>query len=145
MMISLVARFLHILAAALWMGSALFWPGAVRRALTLGPPHPAPALAQARVGLGLDLGLGLATLATGAALVFAAGGNAISVGVGFVLALLRVVLLLVLARPAVARIATAVAASDLDGARAVAKRVPAYAGMAHLLWVLGLAAMVFPL
>jgi hypothetical protein len=143
-MTPLIVRFLHILAAALWMGTALFWPGAVRRALKLGPPHPGPALAQARVGLGLDLGLGLGTLVTGAAMVGVSGGHELTVGVGLTVALARVGLLLALARPAIARIALAVEDGDLDRARALAKRVPAYAGMAHLLWLLGLAAMVFP-
>ncbi len=143
-MTPLVLRFLHILAAALWLGSALFWPGGVRRALALGGPPVAPALAQARVALGLDLGAGLATIATGALLVVVAGAHQLTVAAGLLVALLRLALLLALARPAVARAGAAASAGDLERARAAARKIPAYAGIAHLLWAVALAAMVFP-
>ncbi len=145
MTIALALRFFHILAAALWMGSVLFWPGALRRALALGAQHAPPALAQARVGLGLDLGAGLATLVTG--LVYASPVGIVPVPplvfVGLALALVRLALLFAIARPALRRAGAAVAAGDLEGARAAAKRFAAYAGSAHLLWLLALVTMVF--
>jgi len=146
MTLSLVLRFFHVVPASLWFGSALFWPGALRRALAPSAPAPAQALAQARAGAGLDLWMGLATLATGIVYLSPAGGISfrMGLGLGLGLALLRIVLLLTLARPALRRIAEATAAGDFGAARAAAKALPAYAGTAHLLWLLALACMVFP-
>jgi hypothetical protein len=146
MTLSLALRFLHILSAALWMGSGLFWPGSVRRALALGPPHAAPALTQAHTGLGLDLGAGIATLATGLLYASPLGGITMRAGIalGLLFALSRLVLLFALARPALRRATAALAGSDLEAARLAWRRLPAYSGMAHLAWLLALAAMVFP-
>ena len=146
MTFSLVLRFLHVLSAALWFGSALSWPGALRRALKLGPPHPAPALAQARVGLGLDLGTGAATVLTGLVYASPLGGAPLRIGIliGLALALARLALLFALARPSVREISAAVASGDVEAARAASRRLPAYTGTAHLLWVLALATMIFP-
>jgi hypothetical protein len=139
-------RFLHILSAALWMGAALSWPGALRRALRLGPPHPAPALAQARAALGLDLGAGLATLVTGLLYASPLGGVSLRIGIliGLALALARLALLVALARPTLRVVSDRVAGGDLEGARGASRRMAAYTGTAHLLWLLALATMVFP-
>jgi hypothetical protein len=147
MTLSFILRFLHILSAALWLGSALFWPGALRRALGLGPPHAAPALAQARVGLGLDLGAGISVVTTGLLYASPLGGVVMRAGilVGFLLALARLALLLALARPALRHASDALARGDLEAARAASKKLPAYSGSAHLLWLAALAAMVFPI
>ncbi|HET9594550.1 MAG TPA: hypothetical protein VFP65_03165 [Anaeromyxobacteraceae bacterium] len=144
MILSLVIRFLHITAAAAWLGAALYWPGALKRGLAAGTPGPAVALA--RTGVGLDLGLGLGLLATGLLYASPLGGAVLRTGifVGLALSVARVLLVLVLARPGVRRAAEAAAAGRLDEARAAARPVAAYAGMAHLLWLLALAAMVFP-
>jgi hypothetical protein len=147
MMVSLLLRFFHILSAALWMGSALFWPSALRRALALGPPHASAALDQARTGLGLDLGAGIATVLFG--LIYASPIGHVpmraGIGIGLVLALARLVLLFVLGKPAIRGVAEAVGRGDVEAARMAAKRLPAYAGSAHLLWLLALIAMVFPI
>ncbi len=145
MTLSLALRFLHVLSAALWMGSGLFWPGALRRAVALGSPHPSPALAQARAGLGLDLGAGAATVVTGLVYASPLGGVSMRAGIllGLTLALVRLALLFALARPSLRRVADAVGAGDIETARAASRRLPAYAGSAHLLWLLALAAMVF--
>ncbi len=143
----LALKFLHILSASLWIGTAFFWPSALRRALAAGATEIPAALATAQSGFRLDLGAGLATVATG--LVYASPLNPVPVRagilVGLTLALLRLVLLLVLARPALRRISNAAGAGDLAAARAAGKRIPAYAGTAHLLWLLALVTMVFPL
>ena len=147
MTLPLALRFFHILSAALWMGSGLFWPGSLRRALALGPPHPAPAFAQARVGLGLDLGAGVAAVVTGLLYASPLGGVTMRAGilVGFLLALGRLGLLVALARPALRRAADALAKGDLEAARVASKKLPAYSGSAHLLWLAALVAMVFPI
>jgi hypothetical protein len=144
---SLILRFLHVLSAALWLGAVLSWPGALRRALKLGPPHPAPALAQARAGLGIDLGAGLATLVTGLLYASPLGGGPLRIGivVGLALALARLVLLVALARPTLRAVSDRIAAADVEGARSASRRLPAYTGTAHLLWLLALLTMVFPL
>ncbi len=138
-----LARFLHILCAALWMGAALYWPGDLRRALDAGAPGVA--LRRASGALALDGGAGLATILTGGLLASVGGANVVTMWGGLALAAVRLALLLLLARPAVARVASAATAGDLTGARAAAKGAAAYAGIAHLLWLLALAAMVFPL
>ncbi|HEX8910336.1 MAG TPA: hypothetical protein VF805_14120 [Anaeromyxobacteraceae bacterium] len=145
MTLHLVLRFLHILSASLWIGSALSWPGALRRALADTPPRAEPALAQARTGLALDLAFGLATLATGV-LYMAIVEIPLRHGfeAGFGLAVLRIVLLFALARPALSGIAQGLAAGDAGRARAAARKLPAYAGAAHLLWLLALVGMVWP-
>ena len=139
-----LARFLHILSAALWMGAALYWPGDLRRALEAGAGAPTVALRRARSALALDLGAGGATFLTGGALLSFASPSAFTVWVGLSAILVRVALLLALARPAVRRIDAAAQAGDLVGAKLAAKRIAAYAGVAHLLWLIALAAMVFP-
>ncbi len=147
MTLALALRFLHVLAAALWMGSGLFWPGSLRRSLALGPPHAEPALAQAHAGLGLDLAAGIATVVTGLLYASPLGGVAMRAGIiaGLVLALSRLALLFALARPALRRTSEALARNDIEAARAASKRLPAYSGSAHLIWLLALMAMVFPL
>lgn len=143
---SLVLRFLHVLSAALWMGAVLSWPGALRRGLKLGPPHPAPAIAQARTGLGLDLGAGLATVVTGLLYVSPLGGGPLRIGivVGLALALARLALLVALARPTLQAVSDRIGAGDIESARSASRRLPAYTGTAHLLWLLALVTMVFP-
>jgi hypothetical protein len=145
MTLHLALRFLHLLSASLWIGSALSWPGALRRALAAAQPEPGPALAQARTGVALDLAFGIATVATG--LLYMAMGeiplrHGLEAGFGF--AVIRIVLLLVQARPALRAAAQGVAAGDLERARGAARRLPAYAGAAHLLWLLALVCMVWP-
>ncbi|GEJ59510.1 hypothetical protein [Anaeromyxobacter diazotrophicus] len=146
MTLQLVLRFLHVLAAAVWIGSALFWPGAVRRAVAAAPAQPpSPALALARSGLALDLAFGLATIATGL-LYLAMGEVPIRHGIeaGMLFALLRLALLSALARPALRGVTEGLAAGDLELARAASRKLPAYAGAAHLLWLLALIGMVWP-
>jgi len=146
MTLALCLRFLHILSAALWMGSGLFWPGALRRALLVEPPHPGPALEQAHAGAGLDLGAGLAVLVTGLAYASPLGGVPLRAGIllGLLLALARLVLVAVLARPALRRVKSALGEGDLASARAASRKLLGYSGSAHLLWLLALVAMVFP-
>jgi hypothetical protein len=146
MTLATILRFLHVLAGAGWLGTALFWPGALKRALAAGAPHPEPALRLARTGLGLDLGLGLALVAAGLLYASPLGQRVPRAGIwiGLVLAVARVALALLLARPALQRAGEAALAGRLDEARAAARPVSAYAGVAHLIWLLALACMVFP-
>ncbi len=143
-------RYLHVLAASVWFGAALFWPGAVRRALRARSAagdaslQVNDALTQARTGLRLDLVAGLFTIAVGGAYAGALGAVRPGIWVGAALALLRLALLLAMARPALAQLSGALAASDAGRAEDASRRLPAYAGAAHLLWLVALATMVIP-
>ena len=145
----ILLRFLHIVSAALWVGAALYWPGDLRRAVEAGAGAPELALRRARGALGLDLGAGLATLLSGGAYAGLLGADGMTVsGItmwgGLSLGLARLALLAALARPSVRRAEAAARGGDLARARGAAKGVAAYAGVAHLLWLLALAAMVLP-
>jgi len=119
----------------------------LRRGLALGPPHAAPALERARKGAALDLAAGIATLATGLLYASPPGRVELRVGIlaGLALALTRLALLVGVARPVLRRTAAALAGGDLEAARAASSRLPAYAGSAHLVWMLALVFMVFPI
>lgn len=140
-----VVKFLHILAAASWLGAALWTPGDVRRTLALGKPYTDALSRRARPALALDLWTGVATLLTGIALIALEGGvPRIGVTVGFAAVLLRLGLLLGAMRPALHRIEGAIQAGDLPAAEPAAKRLAMFSGIGHLLWVVALAGMVFP-
>jgi len=137
--------FLHVLAAAAWLGAALWTPGDVRRTLALGRPHVEALLGRAAPTLALDLWAGAVTLLTGIAAIGLEGGvPRIGILVGFAAALVRLGLAALGLRPAFRRVAAAVAGGDLAAAQAPARRLAMISGMGHLLWVVALAGMVFP-
>ncbi len=141
----LLVKFLHILAAATWLGAALWMPGDVRRTLAQGLPCAEALPRRARPALSLDLWTGLATLLTGIALLALEGGQPrIGVLVGFAAVLVRLVLLAAGMRPAYRRVEAALGAGDLAAAEAPARRLGMLSGMGHLLWVIALAGMVSP-
>ena len=138
-------KFLHILAAATWLGAALWTPGDVRRTLAQGMPCAETLPRRARPALSLDLWTGLATLLTGIALLALEGGQPrTGVLVGFGAVLVRLGLLTFGMRPAYRRVEAAVGAGDLAAAEPPARRLGMLAGIGHLLWVIALAGMVFP-
>jgi hypothetical protein len=139
-----VVLFLHVLAAATWLGAALWTPGDVRRTLALGPPHAEALVGRAGTALSLDLWAGLATLLTGlAALGLHGGVPRPGIVVGLVAVLVRLGLLVVGTMPAWRRVAGAIRAGDLAAAGSAARRLAALAGPAHLLWLVALAGMIF--
>jgi len=145
-MLSHTLLFLHVVSVALWLGAAVFVSGDIRRTLSLGPPHLVPMLARARSGLRLDLIAGIAALATGLVLASPLGGTRLRAGIfiGLGLALVRFALLLAVSRPTLGRIAAAVEAGRGADATAGARRLSAVQGVSHLLWILALATMIFP-
>jgi hypothetical protein len=136
--------FLHIGAAATWLGAALWTPGDVRRTLAMGPPHTAALAGRAGVAISLDLWAGLATLVTGLVLVALQGGvPRTGIAVGLVAVLIRLGLVAMGTLPAWRQVRRALASGDLAKARAPARRLAVLAGPAHLLWAVALAGMVF--
>jgi hypothetical protein len=142
----LVVKFLHILAAAAWLGAALWTPGDVRRTLALGKPYTDALSRRARPALSLDLWTGVATLLTGIAFIGVEGGALPRTGVlvGFGAVLVRMALLLFGMRPAYRQVEVSAAAGDLAAADAPARRFAMLGGIGHLLWVVALAGMVVP-
>ena len=138
--------FLHVVAISLWMSAALWVPGDVRAALALGRPHADALAARVRPKLGLDAAAGIATIVTGLLLMWEVGMTRPRLGitVGFVAALTRLGLLVVIRRSwgsLAARLARGEAVEAKDPA---ARRMAALSGVAHTLWLIALAGMVFP-
>jgi hypothetical protein len=136
--------FLHVLSAAAWLAAALWTPGDVRRTLALGRPAVDALAARARPALGLDLGAGLLTIVTGLAIL---GVDRVrprtGVEIGLVASILRFLLMLLAMRPAWGRVEAAIAKGDLAEALPGAKRMAMLAGIAHLLWLVALAGLVY--
>ncbi len=143
--LTLVVRFLHILAASTWLGAALWTAGDIRRTLAQGQPFVNALSARSRPAMRLDLWAGIATVITGSALVGLeyVGMPPTSIVIGFVAAALRLVLLLAVTVPAIGRLQTAVSSGELVATEAPARRVAMVSGIGHLLWLIALAGMVF--
>jgi hypothetical protein len=139
--------FLHVVAVALWMAAALWVAGDVRRTLALGRPYLDALAARIRPALGLDAAAGIATIVTGALLVWEErlGMPRLGITAGIVFALVRLGVLAALRR-AWRAIATRVQRGEQVAADdPAARRMSMLAGIAHALWFLALAGMVFPI
>lgn len=144
-MLYFLVKILHIVAIAVWLGAALWVPGDVRRSLS--PERPALAGLAARIvpALRLDAWAGVATLLTGIALTVVARSHRIGIGVGLALTVLLLLLVMLVLLPVGKRIAAIVqTGGDLGEARRLAKQLSAFSGIAHLLWLAALVAMVLP-
>ncbi|HZZ86155.1 MAG TPA: hypothetical protein VFE30_16620 [Anaeromyxobacteraceae bacterium] len=139
-------RVLHVLSMAAWVGAAMYVPGDVKRSLALGPPHTVPLLGRVSLALRLDLFAGIATVITGALLASPLGQTGMSAGVivGAVLGLALLAIVLGVLMPAWKRIAVAIeAGGGTEGTEAAVKKLAAFGGVAHLLWLLALVAMLW--
>jgi hypothetical protein len=139
--------FLHVLAISAWLAAALWVPGDVKRALALGGPHPGALAASVRPKLGLDAAAGIATIVTGLLLMWEASMTRPRLGItaGIVFALVRIGLLAALRRAFRSLAARIAAGEPVAPADPAARRMSMLAGIAHLLWALALAGMVFPI
>jgi hypothetical protein len=137
--------FLHVLATSIWIGAALWVAGDVRRALALGRPHSDALAARIRPALGLDAAAGVATVVTGGLLVWEqAVGVRLGITIGFVLTLARLGVLASMRR-AFRDVAARVRAGEaVQPSDASARRISMLSGIAHTLWLVALATMVFP-
>lgn len=141
-----ILRFLHILSGSVLLGAALWVAGDVRRTLALG--RPAVAALPARIGpaLSLDLWAGVATVLTGLLVLFYQGLHPrLGIMIGLVLTLLRIGVVAVGLRPAWKGVAARIASGeDVGAAEPTARKMGMWSGIAHTLWLLTLATMVFP-
>lgn len=139
--------FLHVLAVSVWMAAALWVSGDVSRALGLGRPYVDALAARVRPKLGLDAAAGIATLVTGLLLMWEEGMKhpRIGISVGIVLTLARLGVLAAMRRAwrdIASRLQRGEAVPSTDRA---ARRMAMFSGIAHTLWLLALAGMIFPI
>lgn len=140
-------RFLHILSASAWLGATLWVAGDVRRTLAHGRPYPAGLAARVGPAIGLDVAMGLATVVTGLLVLTYQGLHPrTGIMIGFALSVVRIGVVLAGLRPAWLAISARLAAGeDVPPADAPVRRIAMWSGMAHMLWVVALATMVFPI
>lgn len=138
--------FLHVLSISVWMAAALWVSGDVSRGLALGRPHVDSLAARIRPKLGLDAASGIATVITGALLMWEGhiGKPRIGLTVGIVVTLVRLGLLAAMRR-AWKSIAERLASGEQVAAGdPAARKMAMYSGIAHTMWLVALAGMVFP-
>jgi hypothetical protein len=134
-------RFLHIAATATWIGAAIWVPGDVRRTIARGPPHTDLLAPRIDAALKLDVWAGVASILTGLVLMLAIGGHPETrIIVGLLLALVLLTLVAFGILPAWRRIRGSLAT---DGDAGAVKKLAAFNGIAHALWLAALATMVF--
>lgn len=140
-----VVLLLHILSSAAWLGAALWVPGDVRRTLALGRPHVAALPARVGPGLRLDVYAGLATVLTGLAVLALDGVHpGTGIMVGFLAAVVRLGVVWGGMAPAWRAVQAAIAGGgDLAPAMPAARRMAMLSGIAHALWLVALAGMIF--
>jgi hypothetical protein len=138
--------FLHVLSISVWIGAALWVSGDVSRGLGLGRPHVDTLAASIRPKLGLDAAAGIATVVTGALLMWeeALGKPRLGLTIGIVATVVRLGVLAGLRRAwksIAERLANGEAVERRDPA---ARRMAMLSGIAHTMWLVALAGMVFP-
>lgn len=140
-----VVLLLHILSSAAWIGAALWVPGDVKRTLALGRPHAEALAARVGPGLRLDVYAGLATLITGLGVLAVDGVHPRpGIMVGFLAAMARLAVVWAAMAPAWRAVEARIASGgDLAAAMPPARRMAMLSGIAHTLWLVALAGMVF--
>jgi len=139
--------FLHVLSISAWIAAALWVAGDVKRALGMGRPHVDALAARVRPALGLDALAGIATIVTGSLLVWEErlGMPRLGISAGIVLALLRLGILTAMRRTWRGILARIQAGETVPAADPAARRMTMLSGIAHTMWLLALAGMVFPI
>lgn len=138
--------FLHVLAISIWIGAALWVAGDVKRALAMGRPEVDLLRARIQPALGLDVLAGVATLVTGSLLVWEErlGMPRLGITAGIVLTLVRMGVLAAMRRTFRGILARMQGGQPVPVTDPAAKRMSMLSGIAHVLWLLALAGMVFP-
>lgn len=133
-------RFLHIALTAAWLGAALWVPGDVRRTLSRGAPHTDALASRVDGALKLDLWAGIGSVLTGLVLMGMYGHPPVRLMIGMALALVLLGLVAFGMMPAWRRVKASLATGGDPGA---VKRLAAFGGIGHTLWIATLATMVF--
>jgi hypothetical protein len=142
----ILVRYLHVVAMAAWLGSALWLAGDARRSLAAGPDAARAFMPRALVALRLDRWAGLATILTGLGLihlthVWPALPPALVAGMA--LGLVRLGVTDGLLRPAVRRLAARLDAGEpAEALLPAARRLSMLSGIGHLAWLGALAGMI---
>ncbi len=138
--------FLHILAISTWIGAALWVAGDVRRSLAMGKPYLDALPARIRPALGLDAASGIATIVTGGLLMWGEhiGQPRFGIAAGIVLALVRLGLLAGMRRTWRGLLVRIKGGELVPADDPSARRMGMLSGIAHTMWLLALAGMVFP-
>lgn len=138
--------FLHVVAISVWMAAALWVSGDVSRALALGRPHVDALAARVRPKLGLDAAAGVAAVVTGLLLMWEMGMGHPRPGIsaGIVLTLARLGLLAAMRRAWRSIAARLERGERVETRDPAVRRMSMLSGIAHTLWLLALAGMVFP-
>ena len=139
-----VVKLVHVASMAGWLGAALWVPGDVRRTLARGKVDAGGLAERAGPALRLEVGAGILTVLTGLGLFAWIGRPRLGLMLGGALGIALLVLGAFAVLPAWKRIATRLAAGDEAGAAPIARRLAAFAGVGHVLWLLALALMVLP-
>lgn len=138
--------FLHVLSISVWMAAALWVSGDVSRALALGRPYVDALAARVRPKLGLDAVAGIATIVTGVLLMWEEhlGRPRLGLIVGIVATLLRLGLLAAMRRAWKDLAERLGRGEPVESGDPAAKRMAMLSGIAHTLWLVALAGMIFP-
>ncbi|HEY6099221.1 MAG TPA: hypothetical protein VIW03_07310 [Anaeromyxobacter sp.] len=138
--------FLHVLSISIWIAGALWVAGDVRRTLGLGKPHAEALASRIRPALGLDALGAIGTFASGILIMWsqAWAPPRPGVAVGILFAAARWGALGAMRRAVRNVLARVRAGEPVPGADPAVKRAAALSGLAHALWLLALAGMVFP-
>ena len=138
--------FLHVLAVSAWIAGALWVSGDVKRTLALGKPHLDALAARIGPAFGLDSIASIATFATGVLIMWAEGWARPRLGVtlGMIFAVARAGILGAVRRSVRVLIARIRAGEVPPPGDPAVKRIGMLSGIAHALWLLALAGMVFP-
>jgi uncharacterized membrane protein len=139
---------LHLLAMAVWFAGGLTLPSDIRKTLARGKPHTE--LLGARVNKVLSFATigAVGTIATGLALFFSRGGfkaNPPRFHAALGLSMVALALLFLGIRPAAAQLDRALASGEGKDLRALSSRLAMFTGIDHLLKLVMLILMVFPL
>lgn len=142
-----VLSFLHVASISAWLAASIWLAGDVRRALALGKAHVDAVAGRLGGPLKLDGIAALGTFVTGALLVWEQriGMPRLGLTAGILLALARVGVLVAMRRGWKSIHARVQAGEPVAADDPAARRLSMLAGIAHTLWLLALAGMVFPI
>jgi hypothetical protein len=113
----------------------------------MGKPHVDALAARIKPALGLDAVAGIASIVTGALLMWEEGMGHPRLGItaGIVLALVRLGLLFAMRRTWRGILSRIQAGEAVPAGDPSARRMSMFSGIAHTMWLLALAGMVFPI